>query len=322
MSGSHNTHAKLSPSGLDRTTVCTASTKHVDDLKAQGIIPEYEPMNKFGASGTFAHDLAEEAILHLLDKKESKEIKEAKSLHHWLENKQFFWKDEKTKKSELFQDGYGELENYIDYCMAQIKDDRDIVYVEVRSKLFYSDNPKDKGTCDYLILHHDGSITIVDLKWRRSGMVESYHNKQLAAYGYSYIENKMLRKPKANTEVKLTTYNPLVAPYVAPWKTTVGELKYFCDQVIEKPVAIINEGSMTMFVPTEKACQWCPARDHCGAKDAKVIMAFPNTFDLSNVQDEDLVGWAKMEKEAQGFFEGVNKRLYELADKGNAQEGS
>lgn len=316
MSGSHNAHAKISPSGLDRTTVCTASTQYVDDLIASGEIPEYEPANVYGASGTFAHDLAEEAILHILGKKESKEIEEAESVHHWLESKVFKW------EGEVFQEGYGELENYINYCVAQVKDERDIVYVEVRSKLFYSDNPKDKGTCDFLILHYDGSITIVDLKWRRSGMVESYKNKQLSAYGHSYIVNKMIRKPRNDTPIRITTYNPLVAPYVKPWETTAGELKRFCEEAIQKPIDIVNSGLGTMFVPTPKACLWCPARFKCGAKEAKVVMAFPNTFDLGVVKDEDLTSWLAIKKDSEKFFENVEKRLYDLADKGKVQKGT
>ena len=319
MSGSHNAHAKISPSGLDRTTVCTASTAFIDELIEKGEIPEYSPMNKFGASGTFAHDLAEEAILHLLDKKESKEIKEAKSLHHWLESKKFYWTDEKTGKKELFQDGYGDLESYIDYCIGQIKDDRDIAYVEVRSKLFYSDNPKDKGTCDFLILHYDGSITIVDLKWRRSGMVESFQNKQLSAYSLSYIENKMLRQPKANTKIRLATYNPLVAPYVEPWDLSLGELKAFCHEEIQVPVDIIKSGVGTSFVPTQKGCQWCPAREKCGAKTLKVAMSFPNS---EIVTDEDYFEIFKNSGEIKALLEDAEKRMYDLADKGQAHQGT
>ena len=322
MSGSHNTHAKISPSGLDRSTVCTASTAFIDELIEDGRIPKYSPMNKFGASGTFAHDLAEEALLHLLGEKESEEIKAAKSLHHWLESKDFYWTDAMTGRKELFQKGYGELENYIDYCMAQVKHDQDIVYVEVRSKLFYSDVPTDKGTCDFLILHYDGSITIVDLKWRRSGMVESVKNKQLSAYGMSYIQNKMVRQPKMSNVIRLATYNPLVAPYVRPWNTTYMDLKQFCEDEIQEPVDVITEGKMTMFVPTVKACLWCPAKEVCRARLAKVAIGFPKSFNADLVEPEELVEFLKIEPENAAFFKDANSILLNRADIGKAVPGT
>ncbi len=316
MSGSANFHAKISPSGLDRTTVCTASNAHIDKLIEAGTIPAYQPSNKSGAIGTYAHDLAEEALLHITGQKKSKSIEKAKSIREWLSTKECKFEGEVVHKD------YGELENYIDYCMSQVKHEKDKIYVEVRSKLFYSNDKKDKGTCDFLILHFDRSITIVDLKWRRSGMVESYQNKQLSAYAYSFLKNNLAIPPRSNFKIKLTTYNPLVSPYVEPWVTTVGELISFCNEAIQKPVDVINDGSMTMFVPTEKACLWCPANKHCAAKDAKVLLAFPNTFDVDSVKDEDLVGFLKIQPEAESFFKGVSQRLFELADRGQPVQGT
>lgn len=282
---------------------------------AEGKISEEQSSNKFGASGTFAHDLAETALLHLLGKKVSKDIEESQSLHHWLEKQQCFF------EGELVQNGYGELESYIDYCMSCVKHEKDIVYVEVRSRLFYSENPDDKGTCDFLILHHDGSITIVDLKWRRSGMVESFENLQLSAYAMSYIKNKMIVSPKANVEVSLATYNPLVAPYVKPWKTSMGELRNFCNDKIQKQMDLIKSG-FTMFIPSKKACEWCPAKMLCGARTASVVTAFPDTFDVATIADKDLVQYLKTKEQALKFYDDIETRLYNLADQGKAVEGT
>lgn len=315
MSGSHNTHAKFSPSGLERTAVCTASTALVDDLIAKGTIPAYQPSNKFGVIGTKAHDLAEETLLHLLGKKISKNIEGAESIHHWLEAQVCEF------EGEIVHEGYGEVENYVDYCMSQIQSDKDLVYVEVRAKLFYSDNPDDKGTCDFLILHKDGSITIVDLKWRRSGMVDSVRNLQLSAYGMSYIQSNMIFEPKGGAKVSLTTYNPLVAPYVDPWVTNYAELTSFCKDKITTPIRNVEEGNV-MFVPGKKACQWCPAKEYCQARVSKVLTALPDTLGNGIIEDHQLVDLLQIKDEAIALFDDAEKRLYRLADEGKAQSGT
>jgi hypothetical protein len=310
MSGSHNKHAKISPSGLDRTTTCTASVAYIERLKDADIIPQYEPSNIYGEMGTFAHDLAEKAILHLIGKIVDPEISKAKSLHAWLESKNCHG-----------QKGYGDLENYIDYCLSCRKHPKDRVYVEKQSQLFYSDDVGEKGTCDFIILHYDKSITVVDLKWRRSGMVESVENKQLATYAQSFIKNGMLAKAPANTKLHITTYNPLVHPYVDPWDTTVGELNKFCSK-IEASVKIIEEGIHTTFNPNEKACVWCPARSVCRAKAEKLINAMPDTLGLSTFEADDMVQWFQMKKEISQFFDNIETHLTSLAEKGNPVKGT
>lgn len=332
MSGSTNTHASLSPSGAERWADCTASKGFIDKLIEDGKIPEREPDNVYAIAGTFAHDMAEAKLLELLGHSgaffnEYSELNDRRFHQAWVEDQDFFKVTDKAILDYMQGNDYEDLSEYVDYCMTQIRSKKDRVHVEVRARLFYSDVPTDKGTCDFLIEHEDESITIVDLKWRPSGMVESYENYQLAIYCMSYIEEQIrigfMKKPKLSTKISLATFNPIVAPHVRPWETTYGNLKKFCKRFNEA-AEVIKEGTCTVFVPTEKGCKWCPAAKHkkCPALNAKVKFAMPNNLDIDTATDEDLVRFYTFYPEIASYAKQVEEHLTRLAENGFPVDGT
>lgn len=332
MSGSTNIHARLSPSGAERWADCTASPSFVEKLITDGKIPAREPDNVFAIAGTFAHDMAEAKLLELLGHSgaffnEYSDLNDRRFQQAWLEDQEFFEISDKEILEYMQNNDYNDLSEYVDYCMTQIRSKKDRVHVEVRARLFYSDILTDKGTCDFLIEHEDDSITIVDLKWRRSGMVESYENYQLAIYCMSYIEEQIrigfMQEPKLSTKISLSTFNPIVAPHVRPWETTYGKLKKFCKRFTDA-VDVINEGTYTVFVPTEKGCKWCPAAKHkkCPALNAKVKFAMPKNLDIDTATDEDLVRFYTFYPEIASYAKQVEEHLTRLAENGFPVDGT
>jgi len=331
MSGSSNAHARLSPSGAERWADCTAAPSFIDKLITDGVIPEREPDNVFAIAGTFAHDMAERKLLELLGGEKSfesyDELNKLSFQAEWLKDQEFFEIEDKEILEYMQNNDYNDLSEYVDYCMTQIKSKKDRVHVEVRARLFYSRTPTDKGTCDFLIEHEDSSITIVDLKWRRSGMVASYENYQLAIYCMSYIMEQVkigfMKQPKNATVISLSTHNPLVAPHVKPWETTWIKLKKFCQRFTDA-VNIIDAGTYTVFVPTEKGCKWCPVAKHkkCPALNAKVKFAMPNNLDIDTASDEDLVRFYQFFPEIASFAKQVEEHLTRLAENGHPVDGT
>ena len=314
-SGSHNKHARLSPSASDRWMSCSASIEYIERLREEGVIPKKEPSNVYGAVGSFAHDLSEIIFNHLLGRKKSPEIEAHKTVHKWL----------KTKTLHHQKD-YAVLENYIDYCMAQIRDKKDKVHIEVQSRLFYSEDPEEKGTCDFLIEHRDGDLTVIDLKWRNSGMVESIRNSQLAIYVKSYIQNRMFKKLKPDAKISIATYNPLVHPYAEPWEISVAEFNDFCRE-IQRCADIIDEGVSTVFVPSEYACKWCPAREVCVPKMMNLVNAIPSSImDSPNgvpvLSEEALVEFWKLKTMLSDAMKTTEEKLQALAEKGTPAPGT
>lgn len=333
MSGSHNKHARLSPSGAERWANCTASVGFAEKMMRDGKIPEREPDNVYAIAGTFAHDMAELALLNLLGKLETKkpmtyaELNKLPNQKHWLKQQDFYGVEDKDILDFMQTQDYTALEEYVNYCMESIRDPKDRVFVEVKSPLFYSDDTSETGTCDFLIEHKDGDITVIDLKWRNSGMVESYENYQLSIYSNSYLQSYiklgLMKKPTPVTKISLATFNPIVAPYVKPWETTYGFLVDFCQRFTDAK-DIIEDGNYTIFVPTEAGCKWCALAKHkkCPALNAKVAFAMPKTLNIEDATDEELVKFYKFTPELFGYAKRVDEYLTRLAENGTPAEGT
>lgn len=338
MSGSANYHAVKSPSGADRWIPCTASIDYVARLRKAGKLPQHEASNKFGLSGTYMHDCAELALNHLLGVEQCDEIAKFKNVEAWSftlnsPEKVNAWLDSRDDVEEddrpdifklMIESDYSLIVDYIDYCMAAIRSKKDAVYVEVRSQLFYETDHREKGTCDFLVLHDDGDVTIVDLKWRRSGMVESEKNTQLSIYCMSFIEEYrpiMGSRFNDDTKISLTTFNPLVAPHVDPWETTLGELDTFCDHIREAS-EIIDEGLVTVFTPTKKGCQWCPARDICNARKMQVGFSMPDNGDVDSMTDEDALQFYKAFPQLKEMHKNIEDRFTAAAERGAPVPGT
>lgn len=336
MSGSFNKHAKLSPSGAERWATCTASTAFVDKLRADKKIPEKEADNVYSYAGTFAHDIAERALRYLTGKSDEKLDLETFYEEHnnievqraWVAEQDLYKLDPEDLLTHMQKENdFNYVAKYVDYCMSRMKSNKDRMTVEAIVPLFYSDNKDDTGTCDDIIEHHDGSFSVIDLKWRRSGMVESEENPQLMTYFMSYVQGRvdvgLMSEPDGSTPVMLTTYNPLASPCVDPWETTYGTIKELC-KGIQRSYDIVTNGEATMFVPSLKACAWCPAslNKKCPAQNARIALAFPRNLNVDDNSDEELLNFCKLYPEIKNFYDKAMELFKERADRGEEAKGT
>lgn len=311
-SGSHNKHARASASAAERWTTCDASIGYIERLRAAGVIPKREPDNDYGLAGTYGHDLSERALRHILGKREDKEIRDK-----FRGNTAKFF----AAQSYLHVDSYAELDEYVEYCLSHIRHDRDRVLIETQIELFYS--PEETGTGDFAILHRNGDITIIDLKWRRSGLVKGVGNKQLAIYGNSLIQELRrsgMCKIKPNNRVFITAFNPLVPPFVDPWELSVNDLEYFC-KPIQAAFDRIDQDDHTFFVPSEEACEWCPAREVCIARARGLTRAIPDDLTTDHLSDEDLVELFAIKGSIDDFFSNIATSLQRRLESGEKVKG-
>jgi hypothetical protein len=150
-SGSHNAHAKLSPSGSKTWTNCIAAPAMV--YANSHLIPE-DTSSEYSREGTAAHDFAADVLLNKITIDDVPE--------------------------EVFRDP---IKDYVDHCLALVPEG--ISYqVEVVAPLWYS--PGSSGTSDFAVVTDD-LVIVRDLKFGQGVLVHGHLNTQLAIYGYSLI---------------------------------------------------------------------------------------------------------------------------------------
>lgn len=281
MSGSTNTHSKLSPSGAKRWSHCTASNEYLEQNAHR--IPE-ERESPYAAEGTRAHDYAEAVLLG------------------------------KLQLEDVPSDFRPYIKVYVDECKSHATAGG-IEYVEAKVPLFY--RPEDTGTVDFAYITED-AIFIIDLKYGAGVAVDAEENDQLAIYARSLVDDlDMFYDFKGETKVSIRIVQPRHhgKDPVSIWDITVAELRDYTTRIGEVAEAIQNGGE-TMFAPSEDACRWCPAKGFCTARLEKALEALP-AFDLEDeapykvdakaFTDEHLVKLYKQSKY-------INKVLSDVAD--------
>lgn len=277
MSGSHNTHAKLSPSAAKRWTACTAQPGYCEENADR--IPK-EQDSAASKLGTKAHDLAEQVLL------------------------------EEITMDEV-PDNLKCIQMYVDHC-NEIANQEDIVAVEVEIvvPLYYS--PEETGTCDFAAV----SPKKLYLRDYKNGfmLVDAEYNKQLAIYGQSFIEeNDFIYDFTDDFEVSLGIVQPNthVGDHIKVWETTVGELREFCEIHIDPAIETINSGD-PVFKPCEDACFFCPAKGFCEARSARALSALPSLGDFEEKTTPDPEDVEFQVEGGEGFTEQQIARVLEL----------
>lgn len=291
MSGSQNTHSRLSPSSASRWTRCTASVQHVKDNEHMLV----EEDSSYAKEGTQAHDYAEDVL------------------------------NGKLKISDLPTEFQEPLQVYVDEChkVSDYMVDTSRTFVEVEVPLYY--RPEDTGTCDFGYIGED-TIYIRDLKYGMGVLVNAVENKQLAIYAKSFIdEYDFVFDIRPETKVNIGIVQPRVAGHepVSTWELTVSELTLFCAAEIDPAVFDIENGT-TKFCATEETCKWCPAKGFCSARVDMLMGTLPTEMDKEPQEygEEKLYEIYKNTKNITKFLADISDYLLSRALDGRPVEGT
>lgn len=237
-------HARLSPSGCDRWSTCTASVALIDKLHLEGEIGDRES-SEWSAEGTVAHEVREMCLKYGLDP------------HHFV-------------GAVISADGFtytvddemaGHLQPGIDWVREHTGNPLVEIRVDVSAWL-----PGQFGTCDTGWLSHLLSTTtlyISDLKYGMGVPVDAVGTKQLRIYALGIWE--FLGRPQVD-KIVLNIDQPR-AGGMKFWEITIDELLAFGEEM--KAVYRKIESGDVEFKPSHKGCRWCPVKDLVGGCAAR-----------------------------------------------------
>lgn len=235
----------LGASAASRWTVCKASPRFI--LENQHRIPKQD--TTYSLEGSLAHSVAEARLRN----------------EPWPSGASL----------EMVQHACA----YADFC-------RDLAgpgateFVESKVPLWYY--PGRNAIIDFAAAT-DTQVTIVDYKYGAGVAVDSYENKQMAIYGRCFIEHILIPFGTIDltddTPIVLAIYQPRVQrdEQNEPWRTTWGELRRFTDfevQHVADQILRPRDNEMLPFRPSDKTCQFCPAKEFCAASTQDLLGDF------------------------------------------------
>ncbi len=233
----------LGPSASGRWSVCTASPQflvdHADELPKDS--------STYADEGTVAHAIAAK-ILNAED------------------------------PGPVAPDMMAHVTKYTDLVFAATNPwrIRSVLYVEQPVNLFYL--PHRSGIVDAAIIH-PGSVQIFDLKYGQGVSVEAEGNTQLAIYAESLIQSwEQIMDFYPDMTVQMTIVQPRDRnnpEAVRTWKLTRPELAELAADLQAK-AELVTSGKGE-FRPSDKACQFCPAKGICSAYATRGLVALPES---------------------------------------------
>lgn len=161
--------------------------------------------------------------------------------------------------------------NYAEYVNG-LKAEKHIIHIEKKIPLWYM--PERNARIDVAIQNYR-HLHIVDYKYGEGIVVNPVENLQGAIYARSILEWIMKENPKITItkdyKITIHIYQPRGREAAdAPahvWETTWEELKTFTDERVTIPAVVVQtKGTELVFAPSDKACQWCPAKGFCEAR--------------------------------------------------------
>lgn len=273
-----NKHSRLGGSTSARWLTCTASPNAIQKAIKDGIIPKEQPSSIYAEEGTAAHTLLEKAIRRKVDAEA------------------FFMKS---------IGGFTVDENMISAVQVHIDrvksltnnyDKRFTVWLEKRFDL--SDYVGDDcgGSADITIYDtKEAHLWVDDYKHGKGKMVEAEGNTQTRLYGLGFLKELQQRIET----VDLTICQPRISHIDGPIRTENlkrRELLKWGRTVLKPAVKEINSDS-AKFVPSEKACEWCPLNGvACPASDNHSVALMKAEFQ-DFVEQKSLVNPSSLTKE-------------------------
>jgi hypothetical protein len=236
----------LNPSSADRWTTCTASPQFIFDNWDRC----EDSDNVFNQEGTTAHEVA---AAFLQDRKPDESDKE---------------KCPVPVNAEMRMHGW----DYSEY-VASLREPGSTLLVEHKFPLFYMEGRN--AIVDAAVVNQN-NVHIVDFKYGEGIIVDAVRNLQLSIYAIGLILSRFSETgnlddgPSSDFAITLHIFQPRGRDSAEPfrtWETTWGELYhtgYFLVQ--QAHVAQGKAPGEVEFAPSEKACQWCPAKKFCESR--------------------------------------------------------
>lgn len=252
-------HAKLSASSSSRWLYCTPSVV----FSAPHEVERKDTI--FTAEGTAAHALAELKLQFdtgkITKRKFNAQLKKFKA--------------ESEYYSVSFEEFVDDYVGFVNETIAEYSDPE----VELEQRVNFSDwVPEGYGTSDVVIMT-DSVLHIVDLKFGKGVAVSAIENTQLMLYALgTYYEFNMAYDFDT---VRMTIHQPRLYD-TSTYELSVKELLDWADNFV-KPRAELAMAGEGDYAPSEKACQWCPAKAICKARaDLNLQNAIKYDFADSN----------------------------------------
>ena len=293
-------HAVLSASSSARWLNCTPSVV---------FSAPYEVERKdttFTAEGTAAHALAELKLQFdtgkITKRKFNAQLKKLKA------------------ENEYYSVSFEEfVDDYVGFVNETINtyDDPE---VELEQRVNFSDwVPEGYGTSDVVIMT-DSVLHIVDLKFGKGVPVSAIENTQLMLYALgTYYEFNMAYDFET---VRMTIHQPRLYD-TSTYELSVVELLDWAETIV-KPRAELAMAGEGDYNPSEKACQWCPAKDVCKARaDMNLQNAIKYDFaDTNELEPEAISDILSQSKAIKKWLEDVEAyALTQARDEGQSFPG-
>lgn len=304
LSGSSNQHARLAPSASKTWTSCTASVSYASEnehrifpIKVREVvkltpyllsIPEDEVFDyewraidlaqRITSAQLDIEDLTDEQKNDIWKSAGSEAAREGTRAHEFAAA---ILLGQKTL-SDIPEDFRRPVGLYVDQCNATPGER----FIEARETLFYSENPDDKGTCDFCAITSE-RVVIRDLKYGAGVLVDAFENEQLAIYALSFMvamDPLYDFGPETMIEMHICQPRHREAEGSQPWIVTYADLQAFCRDIHYKAIQI-RENRGIKFEPSVDACRWCDCKLFCEARSK----AATDVFDFGGKSGVDLL---------------------------------
>lgn len=242
----------LNPSSADRWTTCTASPQFIMDNHDK--IPESTD-TPYNMAGTAAHEVAAAFLQNRQPGTTPVPVDEDMLMHGW---------------------------NYHEYVLA-LREPGHRMLVEQKLPLWYM--PARNCIVDAAVINPE-NLHIVDYKYGEGVVVHPERSLQATIYAQT-IGSGMLPFPPDDFPVFVHIYQPRGrAGETGPghvWETTWGEIAQISHEISETAKLVQARGGDNsespslpplVFAPSDKACQWCPAKGFCTARQASLAEGF------------------------------------------------
>lgn len=235
----------LNPSSADRWTTCTASPRFI--MENWDKLPPGDTI--YNQAGTAAHEVASAYLQDREPGTTPVPVDEDMLWHGW---------------------------NYQEYVLG-LKEPRAILTVERKYPNWYM--PERNAMIDAAVLN-PRNLHIIDYKYGEGIPVSPVENLQGSIYARDVIESFDKGGLSKDFPVTIHIYQPRGRNSedgpAHTWQTSWGELREFTEERVSKAAAKIlwdrgtdmfpETGPILKFAPSDKACQWCPAKGFCAAR--------------------------------------------------------
>lgn len=299
----------LNPSSADRWMTCTASPKFIldnwDKIPPQG--------TRFSEEGTTAHEVASSLLLGKAPdpSKCPTPITPEMHVHAW---------------------------DYMEYVQGLMEPGAELL-VEQKLPLWYM--PGRNAIVDAAVINRSG-IHIVDYKYGEGVIVSTERNLQAVIYAVSVVREKQRDGwvPYAEMPISIHIYQPRGraaddTPFHR-WDTTYSEILGLATEIgfVATYIQFDNDGMMPTnnsdikFVPSEKACRFCPAKGFCSARQETLLEGIEalQVIDdqlpaLNTISIEQLTAIVKHGPEIKKWIDDANEYALDFMKAGNPLPG-